>query len=106
MGQNFEALLEKRSAHPPWSEIYEVVLYPGSVGFVLDNDLRTVFPPGVKFVLGLNILGNLGHTGHCQLDHVLVYPPCTVTYREIEEIVTLPKTAINMTRQPLVNDKG
>jgi hypothetical protein len=49
--------------------------------------------------LGQNILGNLGHTGKYQVDHVLVCPPYIVTDSELEEIVSLLKTAITKASQ-------
>lgn len=114
MGQRLEVLLRKKVS--PLLLIGDIRgrgLF-WAVEFVLDKDLKTAFPPDVNFCPrvvknspdpGLNTLGNLGHTGECQVDHVRVCPPYTVTGREIEEIVTLLKNAINMTSQPFLKDK-
>lgn len=82
-----------------------------AVEFVLDKKLKTPFPREANFCsqvvknsldMGLNILGNLGHTGEYQVDHILVCPPYTVTNRELEEIVSLLKASINKTSHPFV----
>lgn len=52
--------------------------------------------------VGLNILGNLGHTGTYQVDHVLVCPPYTSTESDIEEIVSLFRLAVIETSRPFV----
>lgn len=52
--------------------------------------------------MGLSVLGNLGRTGKFQVDHVLVCPPYIVTEGELEEIVSLLKSAIVEKSQPFV----
>lgn len=51
---------------------------------------------------GVNILGNLGHTGTYQIDHVLVCPPYISTEEDIEQIVGLVKEAIVETSGPFI----
>ncbi|KAJ5326590.1 putative Alanine-glyoxylate aminotransferase AGT2 [Penicillium brevicompactum] len=51
---------------------------------------------------GVNILGNLGHTGTYQIDHVLVCPPYISTEEDIEQIVGLVKEAIVETSRPFI----
>ena len=82
-----------------------------AIEFVIDKDLKTPFPPTTDFCgqvvknalsMGLNLLGNLGHTGNYQVDHVLVCPPYTTTETELEEIVSLLHAAILTTSQPFL----
>ncbi|KAI9039058.1 uncharacterized protein KD926_010043 [Aspergillus affinis] len=82
-----------------------------AVEFVLNKDLKTRFPVEASLCsqvvknslkMGLNILGNLGHTGQYQVDHILVCPPYTVGDGELEEIVAILKAAIIETGQPFV----
>jgi len=111
MGQKLEVLLRKEIGPLPLvGDIRGRGLF-WAVEFVLDKDLKTPFPPEIDFCtqvvkhsldLGLNILGNLGHTGDYQVDHVLVCPPYIVTDSELEEIVFLLKAAIMKTSQPFV----
>lgn len=79
-----------------------------AVEFVRDKRLKTAFPSEIGFcnqvvkhslALGLNILGNLGHTGKYQVDHVLVCPPYIVTDGELDQIISLLKTAITKASQ-------
>jgi adenosylmethionine-8-amino-7-oxononanoate aminotransferase len=82
-----------------------------AVEFVLDKETRKAFPIEASFSSkvvasalkrGVNILGNLGHTGTYQVDHVLVCPPYIVTEEDIQQIVTLVKDAIVETSGPFV----
>ncbi|KAJ5808998.1 hypothetical protein N7474_010267 [Penicillium riverlandense] len=85
-----------------------------AVEFVVEKDTKTVFSPRFNFCnqvvkhsleMGLNILGNLGHTGEYQVDHVIVCPPYIVTDSELEEIVSRLKAAIVKTSQPFVKSR-
>lgn len=80
-----------------------------AVEFVLDKNSKKAFSPKDNFCgkvvknalsLGLNILGNLGHTGEYQVDHILVCPPYITTDAELENIVSILKAAILETSQP------
>lgn len=103
MGRKLEALLRKEIGSLPFiGDVRGRGLF-WAVEFVLDKKLKTPFSPEdnfcnqvVKYCLGsgLNILGNLGHTGEYQVDHVLVCPPYTVTDSELEEITSLLKAAV------------
>lgn len=84
-----------------------------AIEFVLDKELKTPFPAQAKFCdqivknslrLGLNILGNLGHTGTYQVDHVLVCPPYTVTDEELREIISILKVAISQASDQFLKD--
>ncbi|KAJ4361275.1 hypothetical protein N0V95_002044 [Ascochyta clinopodiicola] len=44
--------------------------------------------------LGLNILGNLGPSGHVQVDHVVLAPPYIVVEEDLEDMVALLRAAI------------
>lgn len=111
MGDRLEALLRKEiGPHPLVGDIRGRGLF-WAVEFVLDKDRKTPFPIKANFCsqvvknslnLGLNILGNLGHTGEYQVDHILICPPYTVTDGELEEILSILKLAINQTSQPFV----
>lgn len=111
MGDKLETLLRKEiGPHPLVGDIRGRGLF-WAVEFVLDKDMKTPFPIKANFCsqvvknslnLGLNILGNLGHTGEYQVDHILVCPPYTVTDGELEEIVSILKIAINQTSRPFV----
>jgi adenosylmethionine-8-amino-7-oxononanoate aminotransferase len=74
-----------------------------AVEFVIDKKAKTSFPLEANFSnkvvanalkRGVNILGNLGHTGTYQVDHILVCPPYITTEEELEKIVALVKGAI------------
>ncbi|KAL3495748.1 pyridoxal phosphate-dependent transferase [Aspergillus germanicus] len=111
MGKKLEALLRKEIGPLPLvGDIRGRGLF-WAVEFVLDKGLKTTFPPKIDFCTqvvrhslesGLNILGNLGHTGEYQVDHVLVCPPYIVTESELEEIISLLKAAIVKTSQPFI----
>jgi len=82
-----------------------------AVEFVLDKTTKEPFPFEANFSnkvvasalkRGVNILGNLGHTGTYQVDHVLVCPPYIATEGDIEQIVTLVKDAIVETSEQFV----
>ncbi|CAI7577982.1 unnamed protein product [Penicillium manginii] len=113
MGDKLEALLRKEiGQHPLVGDIRGRGLF-WAVEFVLDKDQKTPFPIKANFCsqvvkislkLGLNILGNLGHTGDYQVDHILVCPPYTVTDGELEEIVSILKIAIDQTSQPFIGE--
>lgn len=55
--------------------------------------------------IGLSILGNLGHTGKYQVDHILVCPPYTVTDSKLGEIISLLKIAITDTSRPCLREQ-
>lgn len=111
-GHKLEALLRKEIGPMPLvGDIRGRGLF-WAVEFVLDKNLKTAFLPKANFCnqvvkhcldSGLNILGNLGHTGEYQVDHVLVCPPYIVTESELEEIVSLLKAAIVKTSESFVN---
>lgn len=44
--------------------------------------------------LGLNILGNLGHSGELQVDHVILAPPYIVQEQDLMDMVGLLREAI------------
>ncbi|KAJ5094419.1 hypothetical protein N7456_010280 [Penicillium angulare] len=109
MGKKLEALLRKEIEPLPLvGDIRGRGLF-WAVEFVLSKEHKTPFPIEANFCsrvvkqsleMGLNILGNLGHTGEYQVDHIMVCPPYTVTDGELEEIVAILKTAIIRTSQP------
>lgn len=111
MGDKLEALLRKEiGPHQLVGDIRGRGLF-WAVEFVLDKDLKTPFPIKANFCsrvvknsldIGLNILGNLGHTGIYQVDHILVCPPYAMTKDELEEIVSLLKIATNETSRPFI----
>lgn len=112
MGDKLGRILHKElGSHPLVGDIRGRGLF-WAVEFVLDKDMKMPFPIKANFCsrvvknslkLGLNILGNLGHTGEYQVDHVLVCPPYTVTDGELNEIVSLLKIAIEETSQPFLS---
>lgn len=76
--------------------------------FVLNKQLKTPLSPEAHFCNqvvkhsldgGLNILGDLGHTGEYQVDHVIVCPSYIVTNIELEQIIFLLKATINKASQ-------
>ncbi|KAJ5338601.1 hypothetical protein N7452_005329 [Penicillium brevicompactum] len=82
-----------------------------AVEFVLDKTEKKPFSIESNFSnkvvasalkRGVNILGNLGHTGTYQIDHVLVCPPYISTEEDIEQIVGLVKEAIVETSGPFI----
>ncbi|KAL4874306.1 pyridoxal phosphate-dependent transferase [Aspergillus karnatakaensis] len=111
MGKKLETLLRQEIGPLPLvGDIRGRGLF-WAIEFVQNKELRTPFAAKVDFCtqvvrhsldMGLNILGNLGHTGEYQVDHVLVCPPYIVTEEELEEIVGLLKAAIVKTSQPFV----
>lgn len=109
MGDRLEALLRKQiGSHPLVGDIRGRGLF-WAVEFVINKEMKKPFPIEANFCsqivknslnLGLNVLGNLGHTGEYQVDHILVCPPYTVTDGELEEIVSLLKIAIDQASEP------
>ncbi|KAK6831752.1 hypothetical protein RU639_002547 [Aspergillus parasiticus] len=111
MGQKLEALLREEIG--PLSLVGDIRgrgLF-WAVEFALDKKAKTPFPGQVKFCsqvvkksldMGLNILGNLGHPGKYQVDHILVCPPYTVTDSELGDIISLLKIAIIETSRPFL----
>ncbi|KAF9883910.1 hypothetical protein FE257_002653 [Aspergillus nanangensis] len=84
-----------------------------AVEFVVDKESKASFPRELQLSnkivenalkTGLNILGNLGHTGTYYVDHVIICPPYIVTARELEQIVSLLKAAIIETNQHLLTN--
>ncbi|KAB8274043.1 pyridoxal phosphate-dependent transferase [Aspergillus minisclerotigenes] len=114
MGQKLETLLRKEIGLLPLvGDIRGRGLF-WAVEFVLDKKAKTLFPGQVKFCsqvvkksldMGLNILGNLGHTGKYQVDHILVCPPYTVTGSELGDIISLLKIAIIETSRPFLAEQ-
>ncbi|KAJ5946182.1 hypothetical protein N7454_003021 [Penicillium verhagenii] len=77
-----------------------------AVEFVLDKKEKTAFAREDDFCgkvvqnarnMGLNIIGNLGHTGEYQVDHVLICPPYTTTDFELLEMCSILRNAIAKT---------
>ncbi|OOO08352.1 aminotransferase class-III [Aspergillus oryzae] len=111
IGQKLETLLRKEIGPLPLvGDIRGRGLF-WAVEFVLDKKAKTLFPCPVKFCsqvvkksldMGLNILGNLGHTGKYQVDHILVCPPYTVTGSELGDIISPLKIAIIETSRPFL----
>ncbi|KJK68110.1 Aminotransferase class-III [Aspergillus parasiticus SU-1] len=111
MGQKLEALLREEIG--PLSLVSDIrgrSLF-WAVEFALDKKAKTPFPGQVKFCsqvvkksldMGLNILGNLGHPGKYQVDHILVCPPYTATDSELGAIISLLKIAIIETSRPFL----
>jgi adenosylmethionine-8-amino-7-oxononanoate aminotransferase len=109
MGQKLESLLYKEIGPLPLvGDIRGRGLF-WAIEFVLDTKSKTAFSPEYNFCgkvvknalsLGLNLLGNLGHTGEYQVDHVLVCPPYITTDAELQDIISLLKAAILKTSQP------
>lgn len=111
LGQKLETLLRKEIGPLPLvGDIRGRGLF-WAVEFVLDKNTKKPFSLRDDFSnkvvasalkRGVNILGNLGHTGTYQIDHVLVCPPYISTEKEIEDIVALVKDAIVETSEPFV----
>ncbi|CAI7649443.1 unnamed protein product [Penicillium bialowiezense] len=103
LGQKLENLLRKEIGPLPLvGDIRGRGLF-WAVEFVLDKTEKKPFSLENNFSnkvvasalrRGVNILGNLGHTGTYQIDHVLVCPPYISTEEDIEQIVALVKEAI------------
>lgn len=103
LGQKLENLLRKEIGPLPLvGDIRGRGLF-WAVEFVLDKTEKKPFSLENNFSnkvvasalkRGVNILGNLGHTGTYQIDHVLVCPPYISTEADIEQIVALVKEAI------------
>ncbi|KAJ5731599.1 uncharacterized protein N7483_006107 [Penicillium malachiteum] len=114
MGNKLEALLLKEIGPLPLvGDIRGRGLF-WAIEFVLDKNSKKAFSSKDNFCgkvvksalgMGLNILGNLGHTGEYQVDHVLVCPPYITTDAELEKIVSLLKAAILKTSQPFVQEE-
>ncbi|KAJ5140972.1 hypothetical protein N7448_004380 [Penicillium atrosanguineum] len=115
MGGKLEALLrEEIGPLPLVGDIRGRGLF-WAVEFVLDKKLKTPFSAEANFCnqvvkhsleSGLNILGNLGHTGEYQVDHVIVCPPYKVTDIELEEIISSLKAAIIKASQRFLEDES
>ena len=111
MGHKFEALLRQDIGPLPIvGDIRGRGLF-WAIEFVLDKNAKSAFPPKDTFCgnvvktalnMGLNILGNLGHTGEYQVDHVLVCPAYTTTDAELAIIVSLLKAAVLKASEPFV----
>ncbi|KGO61877.1 Pyridoxal phosphate-dependent transferase, major region, subdomain 2 [Penicillium expansum] len=109
MGHKFEALLRQDIGPLPIvGDIRGRGLF-WAIEFVLDKNAKSAFPPKDTFCgnvvktalnMGLNILGNLGHTGEYQVDHVLVCPAYTTTDAELAIIVSLLKAAVLKASEP------
>ncbi|KGO54338.1 Pyridoxal phosphate-dependent transferase, major region, subdomain 2 [Penicillium expansum] len=109
MGHKFEALLRQDIGPLPIvGDIRGRGLF-WAIEFVLDKNAKSAFPPKDTFCgnvvktalnMGLNILGNLGHTGEYQVDHVLVCPAYTTTDAELAIIVSLLKVAVLKASEP------
>lgn len=105
MGQSLEFELQQQLGHLPYvGEIRGRGLF-WAVEFVLDVATKTPFPREHNFSnrivevaaeLGLNVLGNLGKTGHIDVELVIVCPPYIVTRKEVGIIVQLLKDAIGI----------
>ncbi|KAJ5758110.1 uncharacterized protein N7511_006804 [Penicillium nucicola] len=103
LGKRLEGLLQREIGPLPLvGDIRGRGLF-WAVEFVLDKKAKTAFPLEANFSnkivanalkRGVNILGNLGHTGTYQVDHILVCPPYITTEEELEQIVRLVKDAI------------
>lgn len=115
MGQRLEELLRAEIGSLPLvGDIRGRGLF-WAVEFVVDKDSKASFPSEANFCneivkhsldLGLNILGNLGHTGQYQVDHVLVCPPYNVTDEELQKIISILKVAINKTTDAFLKSTG
>ncbi|BAE63793.1 unnamed protein product [Aspergillus oryzae RIB40] len=111
IGQKLETLLRKEIGPLPLvGNIRGRGLF-WAVEFVLNKKAKTLFPGQVKFCsqvvkksldMALNILGNLGHTGKYQVDHILVCPLYTVMGSELGNIIPLLKIAIIETSRPFL----
>ncbi|CDM37839.1 hypothetical protein DTO013E5_6356 [Penicillium roqueforti] len=115
MGHKLEALLyEEIGPLPLVGDIRGRGLF-WAIEFVLDKNSKSAFLPRDNFCgkvvkvalsMGLNILGNLGHTGEYQVDHVLVCPAYTTTEVELANIVSLLRSSIlETTRQFVVAEQ-
>lgn len=75
-----------------------------AVEFMQDRDARTPFIAGdfmfcdkvvdLALDLGLNILGNLGHSGQLHVEHVILSPPYVVTEAELGRMVAILQKAV------------
>ncbi|RGP70744.1 hypothetical protein FSPOR_3763 [Fusarium sporotrichioides] len=74
-----------------------------AVEFIQDRRRKTPFLASMRLChkivdksldLGLNVLGNLDQTGHVNVDHVIMSPPCVVTESDLERMVGILQTAI------------
>lgn len=111
MGSNLEALLHEKIGPLPFvGDIRGRGLF-WAVEFVADKQSKTPFTPEADFSNtivrnalknGLNILGNLGHTGRYYIDHVIICPPYIVTESDLEQIVSLLRDAIIETSRPFL----
>lgn len=105
MGQCLETQLRRQLGHLPYvGDIRGRGLF-WAVEFMLDTTAKTPFPVEhnysnriveVAAELGLNVLGNLGKTGELDVELIIISPPYIVTEAEIEAIVRLLKTAIEV----------
>lgn len=103
MGKTLEALLHEQIGPLPFvGDIRGRGLF-WAVELVMDERSKTPFTPEadlsntiVRNALknGLNILGNLGHTGEYYVDHVIICPPYIVTESDLEQIVLLLRDSI------------
>jgi adenosylmethionine-8-amino-7-oxononanoate aminotransferase len=105
MGQCLESELRQQLGHLPYvGDIRGRGLF-WAVEFILDPRTRTPFPREQNFSnrivevaaeLGLNVLGNLGKTGELDVELVILSPPYIITKAEIESIVDLLRTAVEV----------
>jgi len=105
MGQCLESELRQQLGHLPYvGDIRGRGLF-WAVEFVLDAKIKTPFPREHNFSnrivevaaeLGLNVLGNLGKTGELDVELVILSPPYIITKAEIESIVDLLRTAVEV----------
>ncbi|GKZ28365.1 hypothetical protein AbraIFM66950_005538 [Aspergillus brasiliensis] len=105
--------LKEIGSLPPVGDIRGRGLF-WTIEFVLDKKTKTALSPRYNFCskvmtdargMGLNLLGNLGHTGEYHVDHVLVCPPYTTTDAKLEEIVSLLRAAILKTSELFVHEE-
>ncbi|KAJ5308787.1 hypothetical protein PENANT_c013G09611 [Penicillium antarcticum] len=111
LGKKLEALLQSEIGPLPLvGDIRGRGLF-WAVAFVFDRKSKTAFSLEATFSnkvvanalkRAVNILGNLGHTGTYQVDHILVCPPYITTEEELEKIVAVVKDAIVETSQPFI----
>jgi adenosylmethionine-8-amino-7-oxononanoate aminotransferase len=105
MGQCLEIELRQQIGHLSYvGDIRGRGLF-WAVEFILDTTTKKPFPREHNFSnhivevaaeLGLNVLGNLGKTGELDVELVIISPPYIVTRAEIESIVGLLRTAIEI----------
>ncbi|KAG8668797.1 hypothetical protein FPOAC1_008181 [Fusarium poae] len=83
-----------------------------AVEFVQDFQNKTPFPASMRLChrivdksldLALNILGNLGQTGDVHVDHVIMSPPYVVTESDLERMVGILQTAIQVVVSKVVS---